>query len=187
MSEREHVDGNRRPENPFVQQILFSAYEGQNLDDIPGATHWPEVVAIEAHAQWAELRAWVEQLQQRFSYLDHHVVPRCWWLHNEHVEALCALRDHERASFAAIAPATAPLDWIRALRDVTALLRVWTAELSCGAVHQDSPPHASPPTDDEWGIFVQADIEHRDEREVVRSNVDGSRQTPPSEPTGNGS
>jgi hypothetical protein len=186
MSESRHLDDNRRPENSFVQQLMFSAYDDQNLDDIPGATHWPEVPAVDARTQWEELRAWVEQLQQRFSHLDHHVVPRCWWLHNEHVEALSALRDHERSSFAATALATAPLDWIRALRDVVALLRAWTAELSCGAAHQDSPAQASPPTDDEWGSFVQADVEHREQREITRSAVGGSLQAPPGDATVNG-
>ena len=89
-----------RPNNPLAE-LMFGAYDDHDLDEIADATHWPEVLAVEGAAQWEELRAWVEQLQERFSHLDQHVVPRCWWRHNEHVEALSALRDHERSSFAA--------------------------------------------------------------------------------------
>jgi len=51
------------------------------------------------------------------------IIPAFWWRHNEHVEALVALRDHHHASFGDTAPATAPVDWFRALRDITVLLR----------------------------------------------------------------
>ena len=165
-----HDDGDSRLSNS-LGELMFGAYDDHDLDEIPGATHWPEVLAIEAAAQWGELRDWVEQLQERFSHLDHHVVPRCWWRHNEHVEALSALRDHERSSFAATAPATAPVDWFRALCDVTALLRSWTGDLSCGAVHQDPPTRASPAAVTEWECFVQADVERRQERELDRSRL----------------
>ena len=165
MSEFADNQADSRPNNPLVE-LMFGAYDEHDLDEIPGATHWPEVLAVETAAQWDELRAWVEQLQERFSHLDHHVIPRCWWRHNEHVEALSALRDHERSSFAATAPATAPVDWFRALRDVTTLLRSWTGDLSCGAAHQDSPTRASPPAVTEWEQFVQADVERRNALEI---------------------
>jgi hypothetical protein len=132
----------------------------------PARRTGPRFLQLRPPRNGKELRAWVEQLQERFSHLDHHVVPRCWWRHNEHVEALSALRDHERSSFAATAPATAPVDWFRALRDVTALLRSWTGDLSCGAAHQDSPTRASPPAVTEWERFVQADVERRKEQEI---------------------
>jgi hypothetical protein len=164
-----------RPNNPLAE-LMFGAYDDHDLDEIADATHWPEVLAVEGAAQWEELRAWVEQLQERFSHLDQHVVPRCWWRHNEHVEALSALRDHERSSFAATAPATAPVDWFRALRDVTALLRSWTGDLSCGAAHQNSPTRASPPAVSEWERFVQADVERRQKREIDRSSAATSDQ-----------
>ncbi len=101
------------------------------MDEIPTATHWPSIPADDHAAAWAELRDWVEGLQQRFDHLDQHFIPAGWWRHNEHVEALVALRDHEWVSFSEIAPATAPLDWFRARRDITTLLRTWTAELAC--------------------------------------------------------
>jgi hypothetical protein len=132
------------------------------IDDIPGATYWPSIPADQAEHEWHELRTWVDQLRQRFAHLDHHVIPRCWWQHNEHVEALCALRDHERSSYADTAPATAPLDWIRALRDTATLLRTWTADQACGAQHQD-PPSRQPAPDDEqtWRAFVHTDVSTR--------------------------
>ncbi len=109
-----------------------------DFPDIPTPTHWPHS-RQPTPSEWEELRAWVEELCGRFAHLDHHVIPRCWWRHNEHVEALAALRDHERSSFSDTAPATAPLDWFRALRDIAALLRAWTAEPGCGATHQPPP------------------------------------------------
>ena len=92
----------------------------------------------------------MEGLQQRFDHLDHHFIPACWWQHNEHVEALVALRDHEQVSFSEIAPATAPLDWFRALRDITTLLRAWTADLAC----------------DGWDEHIAADIAKREQAAI---------------------
>jgi hypothetical protein len=152
-------------------------YDPDRLDDIPGATYWPQVPAADAVARWGELRLWVEQLQERFSHLDHHVIPRCWWRHNEHVEALCALRDHELSSFVAAAPATAPTDWLRALRDVSGLLRAWTAELGCGSIHQTARAGVSAPATEEWETFVHADVERRQAREIALAGVVGRQET----------
>jgi hypothetical protein len=167
MTELHDEDGDRRREDVFGE-LMFGTYDDQDLDEVPGATHWPGIPAVDAAEKWGELRAWVEQLQGRFSHLDHHVLPRCWWQHNEHVEALSALRDHECSSFAETAPATAPLDWFRALREVTTLLRLWTGELSCGAAHHDPPNHSNPPMAEEWEHFVEADVEHRQQMEINR-------------------
>lgn len=131
------------------------------LDEVPAATHWPSIPAVDAEAEWNDLRAWVEQLLERFAQLDHHVVPACWWRHNEHVEALSALRDHETVSYSDTAPATGPMEWLRALRDVTALLRAWTSELSCGATHQPTPTRLRVAGDDGWDAFAAADLEQR--------------------------
>lgn len=130
--------------------------------EVPTATHWPEVPAGEAAMRWAELRSWVDHLLERFACLDHHVIPRCWWRHNEHVEALSALRDHELGTFFGDAPATAPLDWLRALRDVVQLLRTWTAETGCSAQHRP-PSTISHAVEDpsEWHEFVAADVQRR--------------------------
>ena len=63
---------------------------------------------------------------------------------------LAALRDHERSSFEGTAPATAPVEWFRALRDITSLFRAWTGELACGASRYSSPAALRPVRDDEW-------------------------------------
>jgi hypothetical protein len=144
-------------------QALIARYAGAApaLDEVPAATHWPSIPVVDAEAEWQDLRDWVEQLLERFAQLDHHVVPGCWWRHNEHVEALSALRDHEMVSYSDTAPATGPMEWLRALRDVTALLRAWTSELSCGATHQPAPRRLRIAEDDRWDVFVAADLEQR--------------------------
>ena len=154
---------------PLADLGIIGSRADDDFLDVPGPTHWPEVASVDAAAEWADLRSWVGALCDRFSFLDHHVVPRCWWRHNEHVEALVALRDHERSSFSAIAPATAPVEWLRALRDVASLLRGWTAELSCGVSHQDQLSTLRPLDDDEWERFVAGDVEARQAEEVDRA------------------
>jgi hypothetical protein len=152
-------------------------FDPAGLYDIPIATYWPRVPATDASARWGELRVWVEQLQERFSHLDHHVIPRCWWQHNEHVEALCALRDYETSSFIRTAPPTAPAAWLRALRDVGELLRAWTAELGCGSVHQSRAAGVSAPPTEEWETFVHADVERRQARRTEPAGVVGREET----------
>jgi hypothetical protein len=153
---------------------LFGADDSEPISEIPGATQWQDIASSDAITEWADLRSWVELLQARFSHLNHHIIPRCWWRHNEHVEALVALRDHERSSFSDSAPATAALDWFRALRDVTALLRAWTAECSCGADHREEPTRWPKSDPAEWESFVRSDVEHRLERETELSTRKGS-------------
>lgn len=134
--------------------------------DIPAPTFWPAVPAVDAAVEWADLRDWVADLQARFETLDHHVIPRCWWRHNSHVEALAALRDHERSSFSDTAPSTAPVDYLRALRDVTSLLKTWTGDLGCATAHQPQP---APPTTvdaDGWERHVTSDVARRRNREI---------------------
>ena len=149
-----------------LRQVLGDPYDVGDLADIPAPTHWPGVPSTDASAQWEELRSWVEALQARFAHLDHHVIPRCWWRHNEHVEALVALRDHERSSFSETAPATAPLEWFRALRDISLMLKTWTAEVGCGAAHQDPPVPLRAMEHSEWERHVDADVRRRHAREI---------------------
>ena len=137
--------------------------------DIPTPTRWPDIASTGAAVEWEQLRAWVEDLCRRFSHLDHHVIPRCWWRHNSHVEALAALRDHERSSYSDTAPATAALDWFRALRDITALLNAWTADLGCGKAHQTPATPLASIDHDDWQSFVRADITARHEHEIRKS------------------
>jgi len=132
--------GGQAPPDDLAALAALYGPAGGDLAELAGPTHWPDLAAEEAADTWAELAAWVSHLQDRFAHLDHHVIPRCWYRHNEHVEALTALRDHEQISFGPSAPATAPLDWLRALRDVEALLRAWTSQLPCGAAHEPRTP-----------------------------------------------
>jgi hypothetical protein len=164
-------DGGAKDRFPGLQldvgEPIFDTFDLDDMEDVPVATHWPDISAADAPEHWGDLRGWVERLQERFAHLDHHVIPRCWWRHNEHVEALSALRDHELVSFAETAPATAPVEWFRAMRDITALLRAWSGELSCGAEHKDAPAPPNTPTEEEWDTFVQADVERRVRRPQV--------------------
>ena len=67
---------------------LFETDGPIDLDEIAGPMYWPDLPPDEAAREWPALRAWVERLMRRFPHLDHHVIPRCWFLHNGHVEAL---------------------------------------------------------------------------------------------------
>lgn len=145
-----------------------------DLDEVARPTHWPSLDAVEAAAEWGELRSWVEELRARFSALDHHVVPRCWWRHNGHVEALVALRDHERASFSDGAAPNAPVEWLRALRDVSALLRAWTGELACGASHQETAARPLPVDEEDWRAALAQDLACRRARDGVAAGEEGT-------------
>jgi hypothetical protein len=121
----------------FMQLAYASA--GVKPEDIHAATRWPSLDREKAAPEWEELRGWVGRLRRSFEFLDHHVIPYCWWRHNGHVEALAALRDHERVSFAPLAPARAPLDWLRALRDTAAPV----AQLDRGLALRGGPSAAN--------------------------------------------
>jgi hypothetical protein len=163
----------RRTERLSVLADLFGADGPPDLDDVAGPTYWPELVPREAHDAWMELRSWVGQLIERFPHLDHHVIPLCWFRHPGHVEALSALRDHERVSYADTAPATAAVDWHRAFRDIEARLREWTAQLSCGATHESRLRQIRPVQPDEWDHFVQDDMARRDSAALAVALDDG--------------
>lgn len=131
----------------------------------PGPVHWPSLPAADTADEWAELATWVSGLQARFD-LDAHVIPACWWRHNGHVEALAALRDHEAESYSPMAPASAAVAWLRALRDITALLQGWTAELGCAGGHHDGPPAPPAPSGPDWDEHVTADVARRRRAEL---------------------
>lgn len=162
------IIGDRFGPSPFdnTHQDGSDEFDSAEFGDVPAPTHWPSLPSADAAAEWEELRAWVEDLQGRFGHLDHHVIPRCWWRHNDHVEALAALRDHEQSSFASTAPATAPVDWFRALRDITAMLKAWTADLGCGATHTEAPAPLRAVDSREWDRFVAADVARRSAEEI---------------------
>jgi hypothetical protein len=103
-----------------------------------GPLHVPSLTAGERDAVLPDLCVWVDRLAERFA-LDTRDLPPCWERHNGIVEALSALRDHERGSYAADADPRSGVDWLRALREVRALLTELAAMTQC-SVHQHRDP-----------------------------------------------
>lgn len=152
------------PLGPLKQAI--GIYDEEDMDDIPSPTHWPTIATDDLASEWEALRRWVEDLLKRFGYLDHHIIPFCWYRHNEHVEVLSALRDYEASSFSSTAPSTAPVDWCRALRDMSQLLKSFTSDLSCGSVHQEPELRQVSTLQSDWETFVQIQLEIRKSEEM---------------------
>lgn len=128
----------------------------------PGATstpplHWPSLGPFAAQSAWTELLVWVEELRTRYRGLDSYVVPGCWYQHEALVMTLQALKDHERVAYGLDAPGTAGTDWLRALRDLTAMLRQFSADLRCGHGPDDA-------TSEQVDQFVARDIARRRRR-----------------------
>jgi hypothetical protein len=119
--------------------------------------HWPSLGAIPAEREWPELGRWVGELRERYPGLDSYVVPACWYEHESLVVALQALKDHERVAYATSSPGSAGMEWHRALRDMSALLRQFTADLRC-----DHGPDCA--TREQFDDFVAQDIARRRRR-----------------------
>jgi hypothetical protein len=94
--------------------------------------HWPSLGPFAVQGEWPQLAEWVDALRQRYRGLDSYVVPACWYEHESLVVALQALRDHERVAYDQGSPASSATDWHRAFRDISGLLRQFTADLRCG-------------------------------------------------------
>jgi hypothetical protein len=132
----------------LLTHLLASGGEdfGALTDAAAPPTYWSSVTADQAEAEWRALFGWVMALQQRFPEMVR--LPACWYRHNGLVEALAALRDHERASYAPTATPTAAAAWHVAFRDIETRLRVWISELRCGGDprwHDGTAPAATPP------------------------------------------
>jgi hypothetical protein len=109
---------------------------------LDGPIHLPSLSVRERQGVLPGLRDWVTLLVRRFA-IEPRVVPPCWEQHNGMVEALLALRDHERACYAESACPTAAVEWLRALRDVEILLTERLAQTQCTAhEHRQTPVHA---------------------------------------------
>ena len=147
--------------------LLAAADSGlpDDLDDLVGPTFWPELPAVDVDVEWAELRDWVERLAERYPHLDHHVIPACWYRHNSHVEALAALRDHEKVSYAESSPATSPAQWHQVFALIETRLRDWTAHAGCMSTHREPPTRPRPPDPGEWAAWVAADKQRRRNRQ----------------------
>ena len=116
--------------------------------------HWPSLGPFAAESAWSELLEWVDELRARYRGLDSYVVPGCWYQHEALVMTLQALKDHESVAYGPDAPATAATDWHRALRDLTAMLRQFSADLRCGHGPDDA-------VDEKVKEFVARDIARR--------------------------
>jgi hypothetical protein len=110
-----------------------------------GPLHVPSLTARERDAVLPDLCVWVDRLVDRFA-LDTRVLPPCWERHNGIVEALSALRDHERGSYAADADPRSGVDWLRALRDVRTLLTELAALTQCSVHQHREPARRRPPS-----------------------------------------
>jgi hypothetical protein len=146
---------------------LFEAEALPGLDDVAAPMYWPDLSPGEADQEWDALQSWVAQLGVRFAHLDHHIIPRCWFRHNGHVEALVALRDQERVNYSDTAPGSAAVEWHRAFRDIEARLREWTSQLACGATHEVRAHQVRSLDSGEWDQFVNEDVNRRDSQAVA--------------------
>jgi hypothetical protein len=143
------------------------------LGDLQGPTHWPSLLPDQARLAWADLRNWVEHLVDRFG-METRVVPPCWYRHNTLVEALSALRDHERISFAQRASPTAAVDWFRALREIEHRLSETCARTQCSInEHRADPPRSWVTDLAQWRTFIEADVRDREQQVVDESLVRG--------------
>ena len=143
-----------------------------DFTDVSGSTHWPSLLPDDARQAWADLRDWVEALVDRFA-LETRVVPPCWYRHNTLVEALSALRDHERICFAPSASPTAAVDWFRALREIEHRLSEACARTQCSVnEHRPDPPRTWQTDQAQWQTFVEADVRDRQQQSAAESLAD---------------
>lgn len=141
---------------------------GAARNEAKGPIHWSTLSPLDAQREWPALRAWVDDLRERYPEdLDHHVIPSsCWFAHESHVVALQALKDHERVAYDPDSPASSAVDWHRALRDVVALLRTCTSNLRCTAT-EHFPARPVPAIDEAAFAKVVADDVARRRRKAI--------------------
>jgi len=150
------------PPHDVVGRVLTQRHRAATRPTPPGEEveppiHWPSLAPLVAQREWTKLAEWVDELRARYRGLDSYVVPACWFEHESLVVALQALRDHERVAYARGAPGSAGTDWHRALRDITAMMRQFTADLRCG--------HAAEYADGElFDKYVAEDLARRRRR-----------------------
>jgi hypothetical protein len=130
-----------------------------DFDECDGPIYWPTRDRDQAEFDWPALAAWVDRLRARFPHMTARI-PDCWYRHNDLVEALLALRDHERVSYSNTAPASAAVEWHRAFRDMEARWDTWIKRFTCTVPGRG---HAAVELDPEeaFAEFVQGDLPHR--------------------------
>ncbi len=116
---------------------------GDLFSSVAGPVHVPSLTDAEREIYLDELAGWTEALTRRFA-IDVRTIPPCWTRHNGMVEALSALRDHERACYDPTSAPTAAVDWVRALRDIHGFLSDLAAMTRCTA-HEHRDPVAAVP------------------------------------------
>ncbi len=136
--------------------------DGGDFDEFDGPIYWPTREPEQAEFDWPSLAEWVHRLQARFPHMTARI-PDCWYRHNDLVEALLALRDHERISYATTAPASAAVEWHRAFRDMEARWDSWVKRFTCTVPGKGHPPPDHDPwkPDAEFARFVNADLDRR--------------------------
>jgi hypothetical protein len=122
---------------------------------------WPSLLPTESRGEWEALRAWGDQFVDRFA-IDTRTIPPCWYRHNAMVERLAALRDHERGSYEYSTSKTTAVEWLRAVRDVEALLRESASRTGCTAAeHRPDARARWSVAEGEWAAFIAHDQAHR--------------------------
>ena len=144
-----------------------AAFEQNQPQAIPVPMNWQALAPDEMPDAWDELRAWVERLVKRYPHLDHHYIPPCWFRHNEHVEALVALRDFEMLAFFPMSPATSPYNFQIALSQIEVRLRDWTTRAGCrlDEHYAQQPTVLCSPSDAEWAVHIAFDMQRREQYE----------------------
>ena len=147
---------------------LFAADGPADLDEglFAGPLYWPAIPAADIERELEDLRAWVQELLDRFEHLDNGVIPACWWKHNGHVEALQALRDHERMSYAESSPGQAAMAWQREFQFTEMRLRDWTSHYGCGQEHKAPIQLIRTIDEDSWNAHIAEQRRRREEREL---------------------
>ena len=143
---------------------------GSPAFELPTPTCWAEIPLADVPAEWDDLREWVEGLVTRYPHLDVHFIPPCWYRHPSHVEALAALRDHERVSFSEVSPATSPAQFQITMGQIEARLRLYTDAAGCLSTHREPVNPLVPPSDTTWQAWVEADVARR-RVEIIEKSV----------------
>ncbi|NNN10177.1 MAG: hypothetical protein HKL85_13425 [Acidimicrobiaceae bacterium] len=145
---------------------------GAAANEAKGPLHWPTISPSQIEKEFRLLGEWVDILRSRYPYdLDYHVVPLCWFRHESHIAALQALRDHERIAYDRDSPGSSAVDWHRALRDVSALLRQFTSSLRCSTT-EHFPVRLAPQVDPEAFEKYVLELAAQRRREAIGRALD---------------
>ena len=134
----EPVTDHAEPRESRPEEQFGNRWFGQQA----GPVHLPSLTAPSCDHTLGQLRDWVTDLVDRFA-IEARVIPPCWEQHNGMVEALQALRDHERACYTPQASPTAAVEWFRAFREIEARLVDLAALTQCTAHEHRLPPRAA--------------------------------------------